>query len=160
MGGLFRREAGRDRPASWTAVHFEDNGINGPIWAGLRCFGGIWLICVVVHFTSATQAFHLVLQIYSSYRYALPAIAQGFGHPNKFGQELIDSAEIGIVQQLAARVEGLLDTREIYVPKYRYETQFPHHWQQIFNDASSTEWSSRHSDDSNGFMYVLLEAAV
>jgi hypothetical protein len=62
------------------------------------------------------------IPICSIYRYALPAMAQGFRHPNKFGQELIDPTQVRIIEELAARIKRLLDTREIYIPEYRNET--------------------------------------
>lgn len=63
LPNLLRREAGCDSPASLTAVHFQDNGINRHVLARRRCFGPIWLICVVIHFASATWAFHFLFQI-------------------------------------------------------------------------------------------------
>ena len=107
---LFRRQAGCTRSASWTAVHFEHKGINGPVPICLRRFGRNRLIRVMIHCTSATWTFHVRFQIYSIYPYALAAISQGFRHPNEFGQKFIDPAQVSIIEKLTARIKHFLDT--------------------------------------------------
>jgi hypothetical protein len=57
---LLRRVAGRNCAATWTAVHFEHNRIKRPVPTGLRRFGRILLIRVVIHWTSAAWAIHLL----------------------------------------------------------------------------------------------------
>lgn len=58
------------------------------------------------------------LSLFSSiYRRAFPADIAKFGHPNELGQVLIQSAQVGIIEKLAARIKRFLDGSRNLHPK-------------------------------------------
>src|SRR5438876_3925886 len=132
--------------------------------------GGVHkLVAVVIHFHSAARTIILtailataaILTFFRSVqRYLLTTLAQRLSHPDQFPEKFICAPDVGIIEESAVLGKDFLHAREIHIPENRNQTQFSHHWQQVFDHSCAAEWSSRYPHNADSLMNIFFEATV
>src|SRR5947208_7342196 len=157
LGHRSRRERGLLRSASAARPRGSDHDV---VLTGCGCWND--LVRVVRHECSAIRTWHL-LRDFSRFfvdRHLFPSVPQHLGHPNQFADEAVRPPHERIVQQPTVLCEDFPHLANVDVPENRDEAQLAHDRQQALNDADPGERTCRHADEANGFVDVLVEAAI
>src|SRR5438034_6008001 len=93
-------------------------------------------------------------------RYLLTTLAQRLSHPDQFPEKFICAPDVGIIEESAVLGKHFLHAREIHIPENRNQTQFSHHWQQVFDHSCAAEWSIRYRHNADSLMNIFFEATV
>src|SRR5207245_568621 len=157
FGHRSRCERGLLRSASTARPRGSDHDV---VLTGCGCWND--LVRVVRHECSAIRTWHLLRDLSRFFvdRHLCPSVPQHLGHPNQFADEAVRTPHERIVQQPTVLREDFPHLANVDVPENRDEAQLAHDGQQALNDADPGERTCRHADEANGFVDVLVEAAI
>src|SRR6185295_9803698 len=88
------------------------------------------------------------------------SVPQDFGHPDKLAQELLGTADVGLIEQLSILIKHFSDAAKVDVPEYRHKPQFPQNRLKVLDHASAPEHPRGDTDNAGRFVNVFFQTAI